>query len=333
MIKCMPANLTPEYLEAEQRYRKAATLEEKLAALKDMLSLVPKHKGTERLRVDLKKRLTKLQQEIQKRPKVTRARSFEHIEREGAGQVVLAGLPNSGKSTLLATVTNARPEIADYPFSTFCPTVGMMPFEDIQIQLIDLPPLSEFTEPWVFSLIRQADAVALTVDLSQPDPASDVLQAMEILERARILLIGTKQPCPPEAKGIGIKKKALLVATKLDALSAPGALQALEELFGEYKLVAISAKSKQGLEDLGRALFDLLEIVRVYTKKPGQPPSKDAPYILPRGGTVLQVAKAIHHELAWRFQYARVWGSAEFPGQRVERDHVVRDGDIIEIHT
>lgn len=329
----MTANLTPEYMEADKRYRQAKTLEEKIAALKDMMTLVPKHKGTERMRVELKKRLAKLQEEAQKKPKVSRTQTWEHIDREGAGQVVLVGLPNSGKSTLLATVTNAQPQIADYPFSTFRPTVGMMPFEDIQIQLIDLPPLSEFTESWVFSLMRQADVVALLIDLSQPHPAEDVLTALGLLEKSRIQLVG-KNRRQIDGSGSGVSKKALLLATKLDAPQSTKALQALQDIYGsEYPLVAISARNRQGLETLGRALFDLLEIVRVYTKKPGQPPSKETPYVLPQGSTITQVAKAIHHELAQKFEYARIWGSAEFPGQRVERDHVVQDGDIIEIHT
>jgi hypothetical protein len=328
----MTANLTPEYMEADKRYRQAKTLEEKIAALKDMMTLVPKHKGTERMRVELKKRLAKLQEEAQKKPKVSRTQTWEHIDREGAGQVVLTGLPNTGKSTLLATVTNAQPEIADYPFSTFRPTVGMMPFEDIQIQLIDLPPLSDFTESWVFNLIRQADAVTLLIDLSQPDPSEDVMTALGLLEKNRIHLVGkTRQPS--DSTGSGVRKKALFLATKLDTPGCAEALQTLQELYGEeYLLVAISARHRQGLDALGRALFDLLEIVRVYTKKPGQPPSKETPYVMPQGSTITQVAKAIHHELAQKFEYARVWGSAEFPGQRVERDHVVRDGDIIEIH-
>lgn len=327
----MTANLTPEYMEADKRYHQAKTLEEKIAALKDMMMLVPKHKGTERMRVELKKRLAKLHEEAQKKPKVTRTtQTWEHIDREGAGQVVLVGLPNTGKSSLLATVTNAQPEIADYPFSTFRPTVGMMPFEDIQIQLIDLPPLSEFTESWVYSLIRQADVVALLVDLSQPEPAEDVMTALGMLEKTRIHLAGkTKMGTSSSESG----KKTLLLATKLDTPESLEALRALQELYGEeYPLVVISAKTREGLDVMGRALFELLGIVRVYTKKPGQPPSKETPHVLPQGSTITDVAKSIHHDLAQKLEYARLWGSAEFPGQRVERDHVVRDGDVIEIH-
>lgn len=328
----MPANLTPEYIEAEQKYRKARTPEEKLRYLREMIRLVPKHKGTERLRVELKKRLKQLQGEAErKKAKGGRAQPWEHVEPEGAGQIVLVGLPNSGKSTLLATVTNAKPEVADYPFSTFRPTVGMMPFEDIQIQLVDLPPLSDFTEGYVFNIIRQADAVALLVDLSQPDPGEAVLEIQGCLEERKIRLVREE----PEDENLNDSiqpVKAIIVATKLDAEGACERLEELKELFSEdFPIVAISAKTGEGLDEMKRAFFEILSIVRVYTKKPGQPPSKD-PYVLPKGSTVLEAAEEIHKELAEKFKYARVWGSSEFPGQRVERDHFVQDGDVIEIH-
>jgi hypothetical protein len=329
----MPANLTPEYLEAEGRYRRAKTPEEKLEALKEMIRLVPKHKGTERLRVDLKKRLNKLQQQLQKRPKATRTQTWDHIEREGAGQITLVGPPNSGKSTLLAKVTNAKPEIADYPFSTFKPTVGMMAFEDVQIQLVDLPPISEFTEPWVFNLIRQADAAAVVADLSASDPAEGILEAMGRLEERKIHLVGG-EPLEEDGTSPIKRQRAIILANKLDSEGAQDNLKELEELYrDDFNIVAISTAKGLGLNEMRRALFELLGVVRIYTKKPGQPPSKDAPYVLPKGSTVFEVAEAIHHEIAQRFKYARVWGSSEFPGQRVERDHVVEDGDVIEIHT
>lgn len=331
----MPANLPPEYKEAEGRYRKASAAQDKIEALKEMLSLVPKHKGTEKLRVDLKKRLNKLEQQREKEKKKKRsgrAHPWEHIEREGAGQVVLVGLPNSGKSTLLDTVTNARPQIAEFPFSTFEPTIGMMPYEDIQIQLIDLPPLSEFTEGWTFNLIRQADVVALFVDLSADDPASAGLEALGILEEAKIQLVG---PVHPEANGSGspIRKKTLIIAAKADAPNDASGLRSLHEAYGEeFPIVAISARSGQGLDEMRCALFELLGVVRVYSKKPGHPPSKDEPFILRKGSTVLDAAKAIHKELAEKLDFARIWGSVQYEGQRVERDHIVQDGDIIEIH-
>ncbi len=329
----MPANLPPEYIEAELRFRAAKSPEEKLEILRELMALVPKHKGTEKLRVELKRKWTKLQEEIQqqqKKQKGSRGLAYDHIEREGAGQITLVGLPNCGKSSLLATVTNAKPAIAEYPFSTFRPTVGMMPFEDIQLQLIDLPPLSEFTEPWVYSLIRQCDLVALLIDLSSETPGDDLFAALGWLEKARIRLVHHQSR---EREGPGTVKRALIVGTKSDL---PNAAQHLQELCSlvdsQFRVIAVSTLSAAGLGGLGRALFEGLNIVRVYTKKPGQPIKKDLPYVLPAGSTVTDVARAIHKDLAERFAYARVWGSSEFPGQRVERNYIVHDGDLLEFH-
>lgn len=326
----MPANLPPEYLEAEQRYREAQTLQDKLEALREMMALVPKHKGTERLRVELKRRWNKLNQEMQKRPKVSRASPPDHIPKEGAGQITLVGLPNCGKSTLLAAVTAAQPQIADYPFSTFKPVVGMMPYQDIQIQLVDLPPLWESTEPWVFSIIRNSDAVALVVDLGEPNPEESVLTILELLERAKIQLMGRRTLKP---SGPGTMKKALLIGTKLDLADAAIKAEQLQEFYAaDFPLVCISAYQEDNLEQMKHLMFQVLGVVRVYTKKPGHPLEKEQPYILPQGSTVLRVAELIHHDFAQRLRYARVWGSAEFSGQRVERDHVVQDGDVLEFH-
>lgn len=323
----MPANLPPEYVEAELRFRAAKTPEEKLEILRELMSLVPKHKGTEKLRVELKRKWTKLQAQQQKKQKGARGPSYDHIEREGAGQITLVGLPNTGKSSLLAAMTNARPEIADYPFSTFRPTVGMMPFEDIQIQLIDLPPLSEFTEPWVYSLIRQSDAVALLIDLSSPHADEDFLTALGWLEQGRIRLVGKA------VEGPGVVKRAVVVGTKSDAEGASHQLGKLKGIVGtDFAVTSVSAISSAELENLKRTLFEVLNVVRVYTKKPGQPIKKDQPYVLTGGSTVTDVARAIHKDLAEKFKYARVWGSAQFEGQRVERHYVVQDRDLLEFH-
>lgn len=331
----MPANLPPEYIEAELRFRAAKGPEEKLAILKELMSLVPKHKGTEKLRVELKRKWTKLQEEVQqqqKKQKGPRGVVYDHIEREGAGQICLVGLPNCGKSSLLAAVTNAKPEIAEYPFSTFRPTVGMMPFENIQMQLIDLAPLSEFTEPWVYSLIRQCDLVALLVDLSSETPAEDFLTTLDWLEKARIRLVSHRAESL-SGDGAGTVRRAVIIGTKSDADPTNERFQELRSVAdSQFMVIKISTVSAEGLGELGKALFAGLNVVRVYTKKPGQPFKKELPYVLSAGSTVTDVARAIHKDLAEKFAYARVWGSAEFPGQRVERHYRVRDGDLLEFH-
>jgi len=324
----MPANLTPEYLAAEERYRRARTPEEKLAALREMLATVPKHKGTERLQAEIKRKIAQLRQQPKKKGP-SRSATLDYIEPEGAGQVALVGLPNSGKSTILARLTNAKPEVADYPFSTLRPLPGMMDFEDIQIQLVDLPPLSrEYTEGWVYAHIRNADLVLLTVDLGAEEPELELLETLKLLEEAKIKLDST---------GGGFRegfmvKRALGCGTKLDLPGAPERLRRLQEEHGELRWVGVAAAEGRGLEELRRALFEALDVIRVYTKEPGKKPDMEKPYILPRGSTVLDVARAIHQELAENFRYARLWGSSRFAGQQVPRDHPVQDKDIVEIH-
>jgi hypothetical protein len=294
-----------------------------------MIALLPKHKGTEKLRADLRRRLAKLNQRAQATPKTARAKPLDHIEREGAGQVVLVGPPNSGKSSLLAAVTNAEPQIADYPFSTFRPTVGMMPFEDIQIQIVDLPPISEYTEPWAFSIIRNSDLIALVVDLSGSgaDPLKEALAVTQMLRRENILIEIEEQ----DELGLRVKvKKAIIVGTKCDVEGAFERAKKLKML--GVPLICVSAQSGENLDHMKELIFGALNIVRVYTKKPGRPPDDEKPYILPQGSTVLEVAEAIHQDLAKRLRYVRIWGSAKYDGQQVELDYKVKDGDVIEIH-
>ncbi|MGQ9477413.1 MAG: TGS domain-containing protein [Candidatus Bipolaricaulia bacterium] len=328
----MPANLTPEYLAAEARYRAAKTDQERLAALQEMLSTIPKHKGTEKLQAEIKRKIALLRTAPRKRGPSRSTLDF--IEREGAGQVALAGLPNSGKSSLLARLTNARPEIADYPFSTSKPLPGMMEFEDIQIQLIDLPPLARgCTEGWIYSHIRNADLVLAVIDLAAEDPPRDFQELLALLEEERIRLAGEASSGLDHDQGMRVKA-GLLCGTKLDLPRAKEGLARLRlrtESLG-LPLVAVSAGSGEGLEELKRAIFTSLRIIRVYTKEPGKKPDMERPYTLPRGSTVWDLARAIHQEFAQRLRYALLWGSGKFEGQRVPRDHPLQDRDIVELH-
>ncbi|MCR4404382.1 MAG: TGS domain-containing protein [Candidatus Acetothermia bacterium] len=328
----MPANLTPEYIAAEARYRAAKTDKERLEALREMLSTIPKHKGTEKLQAEIKRKIAQLRTAPKKRgsPRGPSRSTLDSIEREGAGQVALAGLPNSGKSSLLARLTNARPEIADYPFSTLKPLPGMMEFEDVQIQLVDLPPLaSGYTEGWVYSHIRNADLVVAVLDLASADPESDLLELLSLLEEERLRLA----PEPIEGLDSGmLVKRGLLCGTKLDF---PGAREHPAKLIAaglELPLVAVSASTGEGLEEFKRAVFTALQIIRIYTKEPGKRPDMDKPYILPQGSTVLDLARAIHQDFASRLRFARLWGSGRFEGQQVPRDHALQDRDVVEIH-
>lgn len=317
----MPANLTPDYLSAEQDYKTARTHREKVEALERMLATVPKHKGTEKLQADIKRRLSQERKESQKRGGA-HSTPFYLVEKEGAGQVALLGPPNSGKSRLLAALTHARPEVADYPFTTRLPAPGMMRFENVQIQLVDLPPLSrEFSEPWLPQVIRSATAGVLVVDLNDPE----VLDEIGFIEQ---LLADRRLPTP-----------GMLVGNKLDLEGAAGNFDALVDLYGErYRTIAVSAETGANLDRFRREIFDLLGLVRVYTKPPGKKAELTAPYVLRRGQTVIDAARLVHKDFAEHLKFARLFraghaGSHSQPeGMMVERGHVVEDGDILELH-
>lgn len=328
----MPANLPPDYYAAERRYRRAGTLEEKVEILREMLAIMPKHKGTEHLQGDLKKKIAKLQSQARKKHATSKSSGLDHIPREGAGQVVLVGHPNSGKSSVLTKLTNAHSEVAEYPFSTFRPVQGMMAFEDIQVQLVDLPPVSSnYTEPWLFNIVRLADLVLLIIDLSVNHPEEQVFETCELLEEHKISLKreGERRPQGPIAV-----KTALLVGTKADAVGARESAENLEKIYGEqYLYTFVSIKNQTNIDKLRKVIFEGIRVLRVYTKIPGKKSDLSKPYVLPLGTTVIEAAMAIHKELAETMKYARIWGSDKYNGQRVERDHVLEDGDIIEIHT
>lgn len=322
----MPANLTPQYLEADRRFKAATTSQEKLLALEEMLATIPKHKGTEKMQADLKRRIAKLRAQTQQRKGAARGRPSFHVDREGAGQVVLVGAPNVGKSTLLRAFTNAQPEVADYPFTTRAPLPGMMTYENIQVQLVDLPPItSDFSEGWLFAIIRTADAAALVADLSSDDLLAQTEQVQSALSQAKLAVTAAAR-YPGEKRG-------LVVANKLDAPGAAGRLELFREFTGSrLPVFPVSALFGTGVEELRRALFELLSVIRVYSKPPGRKADTSTPFILKRGATVLEAAEAIHKDFVARLKYARLWGRDEYQGQMVGRDHVLEDGDVLELH-
>ena len=324
----MPANLSPEYLDAEERLKQARTSPEKIAALEEMLATIPKHKGTEKMQAELKRKLSKLRGE--KKKGGARHTPVYQIERQGAGQVALVGPPNSGKSSLLAGLTRAAPLVADYPFATRLPLPGMMPFENIQIQLVDLPPLHpHLPESWVPQAIRCADAVALVVDLGQDEVLEQLTETLAQLEKGKIRVGRETGELP---RGF-VHKLALLVGNKCDLPRARSNFEILAELWKErFRLLAVSAQTGEGLETFRRAVFDLLGIVRVYTKSPGKKIDRSAPFVLPRGATVREVAERVHKDFVGALKFARIWGAGKFDGQMVQRDYIVEDNDVIELH-
>lgn len=324
----MPANLPPEYFEAEKRLREAANPQEKVVALEELIATVPKHKGTDKLRADLRRRLAQLREEAAKRKKSGKGDLYT-VEKQGAAQVVLAGFANSGKSSILKSLTNANPVVADYPVSTVMPLAGMMPFEDIQLQLVDLPPIgNESTDGWVSGLIRVADALLLVVDLSEtPEIQAELL--IEQLGRWRIGLL-KRSGSPEDCRSC---KPAVVAASKSDLPAAEEGLMKLRAAYeAHYHVVPVSSATKEGLEELRRALFENSRIIRVYSKEPGKESDKATPFVLPHGSTVLDLAERIHRDFLSNLKYACIWGSAKFGGQRVQKDYILHDRDVVEYH-
>ena len=327
----MPANLPPQYFEAEKRYRAAKDTDDKIAALEEMLAIMPKHKGTDHLKADIRRRIAKLTQSSERKSGAQRASMVP--PKEGAAQVVIVGLPNAGKSQLVASITKATPTVAEYPFTTHNAIPGMMEFENIKIQLVDMPPMVSGSTPfWVPPTLRRADALLIMIDLSD----SPLDQLVDIAMQFEEMRIGIGKEKPEEEPG-WTWKKAVIIGNKLDIAQENGTadadLQALrDEYQGQVPVLGISAKNGTGLEDLRLKVFEVLDIIRVYTKTPGQKPDLTDPIILKRGSTLADAAEDVHKDFLAKLKFARLWGSGKHDGVMVKRDHVLEDGDIIELH-
>jgi ribosome-interacting GTPase 1 len=327
----MPANLPPHYLDAEAKFRQAKSTSEKIKALEVMMAVIPKHKGTERLRGQLKSRMAKLKEDLQKRPSVGKSEFLYNVKREGAAQVVLLGLPNSGKSSLLSKITHALSEVADYPFTTQKPVPGMMKFENLQIQLVDTPPLQlDHVEPGFSNLLRNADALLVVLDLTE-DPVFQMEVLLEELGPMKIRLGG--RGAEPLLEEGWVILSALLAGNKCDGKKGMEGYRTLETRFRDtFPMIPISAKEEMNLEGLKKEIYGILHILRVYTKAPGEEADFQEPVVLKKGSTVEDVALSVHKDFAHKLRYARIWGSGKFSGQMVKRDYQVNEGDVIELH-
>ncbi len=328
----MPTNLPPEYFDAEKKFRQSTTPAEKIAALEELIGTVPKHKGTDKLRADLRAKLSRLRDEAIRKKKAGKGDLYT-VDREGALQVALVGFPNSGKSSLLKSLTNAAPIIAEYPMSTVMPLSGMMPYEDIQFQLVDLPPLgNESTDGWVSGILRNADLLLFVIDLSE-EPAIQAGLLFEQMEGWRIPIMKKGQGIKTRESGSPIPKNTVVVANKVDLPGGEEGLRILrQEYENSYPVIGVSAMRKLFLEDLKRSIFEAAHIIRVYSKEPGKEPDLSKPFTLPSGSTVLELAEMIHKEFVAGLRYACIWGSSRFPGQRIQKDYILHDKDIVEFH-
>jgi uncharacterized protein len=330
----MPANLTQQYLKAEEEYRRAQSPEEELKCLQVMLSEIPKHKGTDHLQADLKSKMAKVKKEMaaERSGGGKKGRGFR-IPRQGAGTIILLGGPNAGKSQLVCSVTRATPEVAPYPFTTQAPTPAMMPWEDVTVQLIDTPPITrDFMDSHIHGLVRAADLALLMVDLGSDD---GVEQCQEVLDRLSATKTRLAASSYLDENDVGLSyTRTFLLPNKIDLPEAPERLALLHELlpldFPEY---VISAQHGTGLEALREALYRSLDVVRVYSKLPtAKEPDRERPFTVRRGSTLVELAGQVHKDFIKGMKFARVWGEAVHDGTVVKGDYVLHDKDVVELH-
>jgi ribosome-interacting GTPase 1 len=327
----VPANLTPQYHDAEGRFKAAKDHAGKLEALREMIALLPKHKGTEKMLADLRQRLSKLEREPGHAAHGAHRVDIGHVKCEGAGQWVLLGPPNAGKSSLLAALTHARPEVADYRFTTRVPQPGMMEFEDVLVQLVDTPAVAAgHTEPYMANLARNGDGILLVLDVAADDLEEAVRRLSELLERAHVR--PRDRPLPAGAPTVLVPRPVLALGNKCDLDDGTFSALAHDTLGAELPFFPVSALSGAGLEPLREVLFRELKRIRVYGKEPGHKPDMDRPFVLPEGTTIQTFAGHVHKEIAERLKFARIWGHAKFDGQQVDRRHVLADKDVVELH-
>lgn len=334
----MPANLTQQYKKAEDNYRRAETPEDELKWLQIMLSEIPKHKGTDHLQAKLKTEISQTKKEIEQqrsgggKKSGGAARSFR-IPRQGAGTAVMIGGPCAGKSQLLASLTRATPEIAPYPFTTKQPQPGMMAWEDVFVQLIDTPPITaDYLEPYMVGLLRSADLVLFMIDLGDD---SGIEQCKEVLDK----LAATKTRLAAESRldeeDVGLAfTKTFFIANKIDDPESADRLALFEEIcplpFRQFK---ISTNNEGTLEELRHAVYESLDVVRIYTKDPKKKDAdRDRPFTLSRGDCLLDLAELIHKDYAKNLRFGKVWGSAVHDGTVVKGDYILNDQDVIEVH-
>ncbi|MCH7871470.1 MAG: TGS domain-containing protein [Planctomycetes bacterium] len=331
----MALNLTPQYHSADAKYRAARTPEDKLAALEEMWRELPKHKASEKMQAELKKKLSAIRADIQKGSKKTAGKLDPFaIPKAGAGQIVCLGPPNGGKSSIVGALTKAQVKIAEFPFSTPLPLPGMVTFEDVKFELIDTPPITvDHVPPGFAGLWHSADVLLVVVDLSSDEVLEDVEMCLNHLSERHIEL--TDNPaCPLEQTPDAVQKKTgILLATRLDAPAAADNLDLLREFFASrVRIEPLSTHDPADVARLPRLLFDLLGVIRIYAKPPGKKVEQVDPFVLPAGATVNDMARKVHRGMAEQVKSARIWGETVFDGQNVQLDHVLHDKDTVELH-
>ena len=331
----MAANLTPQYLEAERKLKTAKTPQERLEIMQEMMALMPKHKATEKLQAGLKAKISKLKEEIERQPSGKKGGVSHLVAKQGAGQVIVIGGPNAGKSSLIKALTGADPEVGEYPYTTRAPAPYMMKYGNTRVQLVDLPPMTaELMESWQIELVKIADAALIVADLADPEAPAQVENLAAKLKEKRVEFVPEDFVFPEEEAGPPVfRKRTLLVGNKTDLDAGGENLEMLRMLLGEtWTIVPASAAAGEGIDGLKARIFGLLHVIRVYSKVPGKKADGGEPFILKRGSTVIDAARVVHKDFAEKLNYARLWRKEELNGLMVNRDQVLEDEDILELH-
>lgn len=319
----MPANLPQIYHKIEGRLKFASTSEEKISIVKEMLSVMPKHKGTDGLRAELNSKISKLKKEAKKKPQARRL-DMNYVPKMGIAQVVLMGAPNSGKSTILAELTNADPEVASYPFTTQKPDVGMIEFENVQIQLVDTPPLYEnFHPPWLLALGRISDVLIALIDGSKTNPIKELDLLLSRLEQGLIFLESRDYYTGDEL----MKKSGFVIISR----SEKRGFGPLRKKYGD-RLNFVGFDLSSDVEALKKNIYDFLNLIRIYTKPPGKEADFTEPVVLRKGATVLDAAYQIHKDFADKMKYTKLWRGDNNPRQ-VGPEEGLNEGDVVEFHS
>ena len=390
----MPANLPEEAKHKWNEVTLTKNLETRLQLMGEFLSLVPKHKATEKLCSQVKRQMAQLREEIEKRKqqaKKTSSGPSYYVPKAGAAQMAVIGPPNAGRSSLLKAVTNSSVQVTAWPFGTTKPTPGMLPYEDIQFQLVEVPPILEGSSEGKaegfmnLACVRNADGVIIVVDMTD-DPAGNFLMILEELENARILIKPPRGSVEIIKRGHGrniqfiwegelvecteqdivalladykiksalvrivgevsidnvedaifgnaVYRPCFVLANKIDLNNDNGMLEQLRQAAASLDVIPISMeKSSNIVTMVGKKIFNILGITRIYTKEPGKEPAKD-PIVCRPGTTVGDLARIIHNDFYKNFKYARLWGpAAKFDNERVGLDRVLLDGSIIQLYT
>jgi len=326
----MPANLPPQFYELEKEYREKKDIEEKIEILKKMYAVMPKHKGTDKLQADIKAKISKLKEELDYQKKNRGKRSSFYIEKEGAGQITIVGPTNTGKSTLFVSLSNAFSDVAPYPYTTKTPIVGMANYEDIKFQLIDLPPLTKEVDFIIIDIIRNCDLILIVLSFDI-DYISEFNNIISTLNEKGINIL--EEGLIDESIFEPLNKRGVIFINKSDLVDEKDIQNYIKNLKTNIPIVYGSSLLNYNMDKLLNKIFEGLNIIRVYTKEPGKPPDMKDPLILKKGSNVIDAATKLHKEIGKNLKYARLWGSSKFDGQRVMKDYILKDKDILEFHT